>query len=170
MTPEFLREGNAVADVLGPDRIVLGGIDDRTQDAVAELYAPFAADTIRTNPATAEMIEYTANSLLASYLEAGCGFGGGCLPKDVKALVAFGRDVGSPMRVLESVMGVNEGQPAQMLRLGREPIPVRSVDPSQSPHGEQAGERMPGPWRTGVPGRRAQKRKWFQVLSRSYQR
>jgi UDPglucose 6-dehydrogenase len=171
MTPEFLREGDALADFMSPDRIVLGGIDERSQDALAELYAPFVADKIRTNPTTAEMIKYTTNSLLATlisfsneignlcaavsvdvidvqrgvhldkrfspiqadgdriwpasltYLQAGCGFGGSCLPKDVKALIAFGRDAGNPMHVLESVIGVNEAQPAQMLRLLHKHLP-----------------------------------------------
>src|SRR4029453_11964604 len=68
MTPEFLREGDAVADSMSPDRIVLGGIDERSQDALAELYAPFVADKIRTNPTTAEMIKYTTNGLLATLI------------------------------------------------------------------------------------------------------
>ena len=46
-----------------------------------------------------------------SYLEGGCGFGGSCFPKDVKALIAFGRDHGNPMQLLGSVMDVNNAQP-----------------------------------------------------------
>lgn len=54
---------------------------------------------------------------ITSFLEAGCGFGGSCLPKDVKALIAHGEDVGSPMPLLRSVIAVNEAQPHQILRM-----------------------------------------------------
>src|ERR1043166_1359943 len=36
--PEFLREGEAVNDFLYPDRIVMGGIDDRTLQTLELLY------------------------------------------------------------------------------------------------------------------------------------
>jgi UDPglucose 6-dehydrogenase/GDP-mannose 6-dehydrogenase len=50
-----------------------------------------------------------------SYLEAGCGFGGSCFPKDVKALIARGEEAGSPMRLLEQVIRINADQPMQMV-------------------------------------------------------
>ena len=40
MNPEFLTEGVAVKDFMRPDRIVLGGIDERTIDTLAGLYEP----------------------------------------------------------------------------------------------------------------------------------
>ena len=52
-----------------------------------------------------------------TYLEAGCGFGGSCFPKDVQALVAQGRSAGSPMRILEAVMDVNRTQPHEIVKL-----------------------------------------------------
>ncbi len=65
---------------------------------------------------------------LASFLEAGCGFGGSCLPKDVTALTAQGRAVGSPMPVLEAVLATNHRQPARMVALLERHIPdVRDV-------------------------------------------
>ncbi len=69
MNPEFLKEGEAIDDFMYPDRIVLGGIDERSIDALAELYEAFPqTDKIRTSPRTAEMIKYTANSLLATLI------------------------------------------------------------------------------------------------------
>ena len=44
MNPEFLREGQAVADFKDPDRIVLGVEDDATFAKLAELYAVFPSD------------------------------------------------------------------------------------------------------------------------------
>ena len=167
MNPEFLKEGEAIVDFMNPDRIVLGGTDAKTLAVMEELYAVFPdVDQLSTNCKTAEMIKYTANSLLAtmisfsneignlcsavgnvdvtevmqgvhldkrlspilengdrikpsftSYIEAGCGFGGSCFPKDVKALNAHGIKFGVPMNLLSSVLDVNAKQPQQMLNL-----------------------------------------------------
>jgi UDPglucose 6-dehydrogenase/GDP-mannose 6-dehydrogenase len=69
MNPEFLREGEAIADFVSPGRIVIGGIDDASLDALEELYAPFkGVDVLRTNNKTAEMIKYTSNALLATLI------------------------------------------------------------------------------------------------------
>ncbi|MHA3980933.1 UDP-glucose dehydrogenase family protein [Halovulum sp. GXIMD14794] len=168
MNPEFLKEGEAIADFMEPDRIVLGGIDEASRDALGQLYDCFPdVDKIRTTPRTAEMIKYTANSLLATlisfsneignlcaasgvdvveamagvhldkrfspilpdgsrvspsslvYLAAGCGFGGSCFPKDVKALISYGKAAGNGMDLLSSVIAVNEAQPARMLEMLR---------------------------------------------------
>ena len=44
------------------------------------------------------------------FLYPGVGFGGSCLPKDIKALIAQGERCGSPLSVLKSVQKVNEDQ------------------------------------------------------------
>jgi UDPglucose 6-dehydrogenase len=56
---------------------------------------------------------------LSSFFEAGCGYGGSCLPKDVAALCARGRQVGSPLPLLEAVADVNDRQPARLVDLLR---------------------------------------------------
>lgn len=168
--PEFLTEGQAVADFMHPDRIVVGGIDEGTIERIERLYDGFAdVPRIRTTNGTAELIKYTSNALLAtmisfsneianlaaaigdidvvevmrgvhsshylspvgpegrrvtapitSFLEAGCGFGGSCLPKDVSALVRHGQDMGVPMRLLEAVLRVNADQPDHLVQVVRD--------------------------------------------------
>jgi UDPglucose 6-dehydrogenase/GDP-mannose 6-dehydrogenase len=54
---------------------------------------------------------------LSSFYEAGCGYGGSCLPKDLAALAARGRQVGSRLPLLEAVADVNDRQPARLVDL-----------------------------------------------------
>ncbi len=60
---------------------------------------------------------------IASFVEAGCGFGGSCLPKDVSGLASLGRSKNVPMRMLESVLAINAERPARMLELLKARIP-----------------------------------------------
>jgi UDPglucose 6-dehydrogenase len=46
----------------------------------------------------------------AQFLYAGCGYGGACFPKDVKALLASAAAVGEPLHVLAAVERANERQ------------------------------------------------------------
>jgi UDPglucose 6-dehydrogenase len=165
MNPEFLTEGTAIDDFMRPDRIVIGGSDERSIEAQRRVYAPFAdTPTMATNNKTAEMIKYVSNSVLAtmisfsnemgnlcsalgnvdvadvmsgvhmaryftstlddgrrvkagisSFLWAGCGYGGSCLPKDTKALSAHGAAHGAPMPLLDAVINTNLAQPQRML-------------------------------------------------------
>jgi UDPglucose 6-dehydrogenase/GDP-mannose 6-dehydrogenase len=171
MNPEFLSQGEAVNDFMEPDRIVLGGIDDRTLDAMARLYAEFPnTPTMRTTCGTAELIKYASNSLLAvaisfanefadlseaignidnkdvmegmhlarvlstpvgservragitSFLKAGCGYGGSCLPKDTKALLAHAKSIGVDMPLLEGTIRTNAARPARMVAHARKAL------------------------------------------------
>jgi UDPglucose 6-dehydrogenase/GDP-mannose 6-dehydrogenase len=63
-----------------------------------------------------------ATAPLASFLLAGCGFGGSCLPKDVAALAAHGEAHGAPMPLLRAVLAVNRDQPGQILRILEEEL------------------------------------------------
>ncbi|MBD5173472.1 MAG: UDP-glucose/GDP-mannose dehydrogenase family protein [Bacteroidales bacterium] len=48
----------------------------------------------------------------SKFLYPGCGYGGSCFPKDVKALMRTGKEHGYNMRVIEAVEAVNEDQKA----------------------------------------------------------
>lgn len=67
MNPEFLREGQAIKDILSPKDIgiVIGEHDEKSGDPLVELYSSFEAEIMRTSIRTAEMIKYARNSYLA---------------------------------------------------------------------------------------------------------
>lgn len=46
----------------------------------------------------------------SKFLYAGCGYGGSCFPKDVKAIIKTAKDLGYRMEILEAVEHVNERQ------------------------------------------------------------
>jgi UDPglucose 6-dehydrogenase len=71
--PEFLREGCAVADLMKPDRIVIGAQSERAIDLMKKIYEPFMAPILVTDINSAELIKHCANSFLAlkiSYINA----------------------------------------------------------------------------------------------------
>lgn len=52
----------------------------------------------------------------ASYLRAGLGYGGSCLPKDMEAFIAFADSVGADVPLLTQAHTVNQEQPRRVLR------------------------------------------------------
>jgi len=51
------------------------------------------------------------------FLNAGCGFGGSCFPKDVSALASIAKDIGEEPHLLNAVLQVNKNQPLKMISL-----------------------------------------------------
>ena len=51
------------------------------------------------------------------FLNAGAGFGGSCLPKDVSALVRLAESLGEDPILLKSVIEINERQPQRLVKL-----------------------------------------------------
>ncbi len=67
--PEFLKEGNAVADFMKPDRIVVGTDCPRVREQMTRLYAPFNRmrdKLVFMDPRSSELTKYAANAMLAT--------------------------------------------------------------------------------------------------------
>ena len=67
--PEFLKEGDAIADFMKPDRVVIGTDSDYAAGLMKELYAPYARTRdklIVMSIRSAEMTKYAANCMLAT--------------------------------------------------------------------------------------------------------
>jgi UDPglucose 6-dehydrogenase len=165
-SPEFLREGFAVEDVIRPDRVVFGVKSDWARDM---LYAAHKGTfdlavtedrevpVVITDFATAELVKVAANAFLATkisfinamadvcdaagadvtqlaraigyddrigkkFLRAGVGFGGGCLPKDIRAFQARAQElgVGEALRFLHEVDLVNQRRRQKVVELAAE--------------------------------------------------
>jgi len=67
--PEFLREGTAIRDFMHPDRVVIGGDNEKSREIIREIYnvlylieTPF----IFTSIESAELVKYASNAFLAT--------------------------------------------------------------------------------------------------------
>jgi UDPglucose 6-dehydrogenase len=56
------------------------------------------------------------NRIGSKFLHAGPGFGGSCFPKDAQALIKTGQDHASPLRIVETVLAVNDVRKRAMAR------------------------------------------------------
>jgi UDPglucose 6-dehydrogenase len=164
--PEFLREGFAVKDTLGPDRLVYGvpagEAGERATAILDEIYeVALSRETPRiiTDYATAELVKVSANAFLATkisfinamaeiaeatgadvtqladaighdnrigrrFLNSGLGFGGGCLPKDIRAFRARGEELGlgASLAFLGEVDAINLRRRDRMVEITREAL------------------------------------------------
>ena len=56
------------------------------------------------------------NRIGRKFLHAGPGYGGSCFPKDTLALVKTGHDAGAPLRIVETVVAINDQRKRAMAR------------------------------------------------------
>lgn len=64
--PEFLREGTGLNDTLYPDRVVIGSDSQYAVDTLLKLHEPLTGKRVITDLASAELIKYASNSMLAT--------------------------------------------------------------------------------------------------------
>jgi UDPglucose 6-dehydrogenase len=67
--PEFLKEGAAIADFMKPDRIVVGVDNEKAENLLRELYAPFNRNhqkLLCMDVRSSELTKYAANAMLAT--------------------------------------------------------------------------------------------------------
>lgn len=64
-SPEFLREGSAVADTQKPDRVIIGSNSKKATEILSSLHRPLKCPMVVTSVRSAEIIKYSANAYLA---------------------------------------------------------------------------------------------------------
>ena len=65
MVPEFLREGSSVTDFFDPPKTVIGQLDERSGDTVAEVLKKIPGPVVRARLSVAEMLKYADNAFHA---------------------------------------------------------------------------------------------------------
>ncbi len=74
-SPEFLRQGTAVDDIRKPDRVVIGGSDERAAEAYQEILQPCLVKKdvrfFKMTLESAEMCKYVSNCFLATKISFG---------------------------------------------------------------------------------------------------
>jgi UDPglucose 6-dehydrogenase len=154
VSPEFLRQGSALADIRRPSRVVIGTFDDPDPDALALVTAALAqpaTPVLVMRAEEASLVKNASNVFLAlrltfanevaglaedlgvdvgpvlegighdprighAYMRPSYGFGGSCLPKEVRTLSAAGLDRGLPMHLSTAI---SEGNADHQRRFAR---------------------------------------------------
>jgi UDPglucose 6-dehydrogenase len=107
--PEFLREGSAIADFMGPDRVVIGTDDQRALDTLMDIYSPLhvaGVPFVTTNVESAELIKYASNSFLATKISF------------INEVAELCEHVGADVEVVAQGMGLDARIGGRFLRAG----------------------------------------------------
>ena len=123
--PEFLKEGSAVADCRRPDRIIF--MDLRSAELTKYAANCMLATKISFINQIAELAEHLGADIEAvrlgigadsrigyHFIYPGCGYGGSCFPKDMRALIHSAKQANCSSDLLEAVEAINQRQKSKL--------------------------------------------------------
>ena len=106
--PEFLAEGTAIRDLEAPDRVLIGGDDSGSIDALASIYAHWVPQQqiLRTNLWSSELSKLTANAFLAQRISS------------INSIAAFCEVSGADVREVARAVGADSRIGPRFLNAG----------------------------------------------------
>ena len=106
--PEFLAEGTAIRDLEAPDRVLIGGDDPASIDALAGIYAHWVPQQqiLRTNLWSSELSKLTANAFLAQRISS------------INSIAAFCEASGADVREVARAIGTDSRIGPKFLNAG----------------------------------------------------
>ena len=96
--PEFLSEGNAIKDLLNPDRVLIGGDDNHAIELLANIYKNWVPNhkIVRTNLWSSELSKLASNAFLAKRISS------------INSLAAFCEVTGANIKEVSKVIGLDK--------------------------------------------------------------
>ena len=106
--PEFLAEGTAIRDLEAPDRVLIGGDDRASINALAAIYAHWVPQQqiLRTNLWSSELSKLTANAFLAQRISS------------INSIAAFCESSGADVREVSRAIGTDSRIGPKFLNAG----------------------------------------------------
>ena len=95
--PEFLSEGTAINDLNKPDRVLIGGEDSESMEALENIYLNWIPQKIiKTNLWSSELSKLTANAFLAQRISS------------INSIAAFCESTGGDVREVAKAIGTDQ--------------------------------------------------------------
>ncbi len=106
--PEFLAEGTAIKDLENPDRVLIGGDDPSSIEALAEIYSHWIEPKkiLRTNLWSSELSKLTANAFLAQRISS------------INSVSAICESTGANIREVSNAIGMDSRIGSKFLEAG----------------------------------------------------
>ena len=106
--PEFLAEGTAIRDLEAPERVLIGGDDSASINALAAIYAQWVPQQqiLRTNLWSSELSKLTANAFLAQRISS------------INSIAAFCEASGADVREVARAIGTDSRIGPKFLNAG----------------------------------------------------
>ena len=106
--PEFLAEGTAIPDLEAPDRVLIGGEDAASIDALASVYGQWVPQEriLRTNLWSSELSKLTANAFLAQRISS------------INSIAALCEATGADVQEVAHAIGADSRLGAKFLKAG----------------------------------------------------
>ena len=136
--PEFLQESRAIQTTIKPHVVVLGGYKTKFMKKTEKFFSEFNANVpiisfINQIGSICQAIPDTNIDDIADaigldprignlFLNAGPGYGGSCLPKDVNAIINLSSKIGVEPILLNAVEKTNKQQISNIMKLMRQKI------------------------------------------------
>ena len=106
--PEFLSEGNAIKDLENPDRVLIGGDDDKAISLLTRIYLNWVPDhkIIKTNLWSSELSKLTSNAFLAQRISS------------INSISALCEETGADINQVKNAVGMDTRIGHEFLKAG----------------------------------------------------